>query len=213
MSHLALTQVSRVIRGELRTTKSAAEYRLRPSDVANGRPPERITSATVHAVVARAGDIAVNLSYQPGAAMLITAEMDGVAPTDGVALVRIGDDPRVDRTYLTTWLLAGDLVRQLKPHIVGTHMIYVKVSALEKVEVPVPTLDVQRRLTEGCAGAQQWKDLAESMLSDATHLLDLEQRKFNVLLRQSLSQESSEDQEDSTQPKRSRQVRPRQRRQ
>lgn len=212
MSHLALAEISQVIRGELRTTRSESEYRLRPSDVANGRPPERITSSTVHSVMARTGDIAVNLSYRPGTAMLITPEMDGVAPTDGVALVRIGNDPRIDRTYLTTWLLAGDVIRQLKPHIFGTHMIYVKVGALEKVEVPVPTLDVQRRLAEGSVNAQQWKELAVTMLNDATHLLELERRKFNALLGQLLGEELSGTEASQTQLNPRRRARPRPRR-
>jgi len=91
-------------------------------------------------------------------------------------------------------------------------MIYVKVGALEKVEVPVPALDVQRRLAEGSINAQQWKELAVTMLNDATHLLELERRKFNALLGQLLGEELSGTEASQTQLNPRRRARPRPRR-
>jgi restriction endonuclease S subunit len=183
MSYVELSEVADVVRGVLRTTKSESVYRLRPSDVASGKAPERGELAMRDQVTAQTGDIAINLAYQPGAAMLITDEMRGVAPTDGIALVRPKYHARLHRDFLTQWLLAGDAVRQLKRSVLGSHMIYVKVSAVQKIQVPVPPLEEQLQLIDGCKSADEWRRLAQSMFDDASKLFDLERRRLNALLR------------------------------
>jgi len=183
VSYVELSEAADVIRGVLRTTKSESMYRLRPSDVASGKLPEAGELAVGDEVTARIGDIAINLAYQPGAAMLITNEMRGVAPTDGIALVRPKNHARLHREFLTQWLLAGDPIRQLTKSVLGSHMIYVKVSAVQKIQVPVPPLEEQLQLIDGCKLADEWRKLAQSMFDDASNLLSLERRKLNSILK------------------------------
>jgi restriction endonuclease S subunit len=62
-------------------------------------------------------------------------------------------------------------------------MIYVKVSAVKKIQVPVPPLEEQLQLIDGCKSADEWRRLAQSMVDDASKLFDLERRRLNALLR------------------------------
>ena len=157
---------------------------LRPSDVVHNRVPERLSSEydeplPTRFVTARMGDVAVCLHFSPGSACVVSEELDGSIPTQGVALCTFDrSSNRTHSDYLRVWLLSGVLEDELQRLQIGSHMATVKLSDLEQVSVPLPDLATQIALCRPVVDARESAALIKNLAHETDRLLKLQNELF-----------------------------------
>ena len=148
---------------------------LKPGDVVNKKRPARPhPMAPSDGPTARLGDLAINIDYKPGCAMVIDEGLVGVQPTKGIVLASISSTPQLDAGYLRGWILAGELERQLLPRHRGSTMSYVKLEDLLETAIPIPSLSLQRELAERFVAAENEFLIATRYAEEAREMLELE---------------------------------------
>jgi type I restriction enzyme S subunit len=116
-------------------------------------------SAEGHALhrksVLRAGDVVVVRTGQAGAACVIPADLDGVNCID-VLIVRRSAvlDPR----FLEYVLNSDWTAKHIEEHSVGTIQSHFNAGALKQLPIPVPPIEVQRRVTHDLSRAVEQVD-------------------------------------------------------
>lgn len=148
---------------------------LKPGDVVNKKRPARpYNVAPTDGPAAQLGDLAINLDYKPGCAMVIDGDLVGVQPTKGIVLARVSSTSQIDAGYLRGWILAGELERRLLPRHRGSTMSYVKLEDLLDTAIPIPNISLQRELAERFAAAEQELSIATQYAEQAREMLELE---------------------------------------
>lgn len=115
-----------------------------------------------------AGDVVVVRTGQAGAAAVVPPDMDGVNCID---LLIVRRSPILHSAYLE-FVLNSDWTRKhIEEHSVGTIQSHFNVGALKRLPVPVPPLDVQRKVAERLTTVVGRIDRAASRLSEQIDLL------------------------------------------
>lgn len=114
------------------------------------------------------GDVLVVRTGQAGAAAVVPPDLEGVNCID---LLIVRRSPVLHSAYLE-FVLNSDWTRKhVEEHSVGTIQSHFNVGALKEVPVPVPPLDVQRKVAERLTTVVSRIDRAASRLSEQIDLL------------------------------------------
>lgn len=164
-----------------------------PHTLFNDLPPVGFLDASKAAQYPRTmpDDILVAIAH-PGKRYVyrVPGDREPFVPTNHWALVRVSSPTVTSAEYLETWFLTPAFRAELDRHATGQTIQRVSLSDFQKITIPVPPLDVQRKAAHTIQGLQD----AEQRYRDVIDAIrGLKERELAELASQLTTEQAGEE--------------------